>query len=186
MDSNPHHVVMGELTDFLTGKLLTDTHDERYRQQIARFLVNGKRFKKERLKNNVQIKVAADKKKAVLKVDFLISCNDKIGMIIKYAPGSLVTRRLLTVALSRIIKSYQIPVAVVTNGEDAEIINGQDGKLMGTGMDAFPDKVKLESICQKASFKTISKDQFEKASRIVYAFEVDGACPCDTGICKIE
>jgi len=37
--SNPHHLVLGKLNDFLTGAEMTDTHDERYRQKIAEKLV---------------------------------------------------------------------------------------------------------------------------------------------------
>ena len=29
-----HHLILGELTDLITGETLTDTHDERYRQKL--------------------------------------------------------------------------------------------------------------------------------------------------------
>ena len=29
-----HHLIMGELTDLVTGQTLPDTHDERYRQRF--------------------------------------------------------------------------------------------------------------------------------------------------------
>ena len=37
---NGHHLILGELTDYITGETLKDTHDERYRQQIARRLID--------------------------------------------------------------------------------------------------------------------------------------------------
>ena len=100
--------------------------------------------------------------------------------MIKYAPGSLVTRRLSTLALSRIIKSYQIPIVVVTNGEDAEILEGDSGNVTSTGLDNLPVKN-----IEKFSFKPIKKTMFDQASRIVYACEIDGACPCDSDVCII-
>ena len=33
------HLVLGEMTDYLTGRPILDTHDERARQHVARFLV---------------------------------------------------------------------------------------------------------------------------------------------------
>ena len=36
-----HHLVLGELTDYITGETRVDTHDERARQTIARLLVDG-------------------------------------------------------------------------------------------------------------------------------------------------
>jgi hypothetical protein len=35
-------------------------------------------------------------------------------------------------------------------------------------------------------FEPISADRAEKEARIVYAFEVDGACTCDDTICRLD
>lgn len=184
--SNPHHLVLGKLTDFLTGTVLPDTLDERYRQKIARKLVLDGGFEKNNIQNNVPLTVTAGDKKAAMKIDFLVSFQDKIVTLIQFAPGSLVTRRLSTLALSRIIKPYQIPMVVVTNGEDAEIIDGDSGKVISAGFENLPDLKTIDDNMDTFSFKPISKIMFEKASRIAYACQIDGACPCDSDICEIE
>jgi len=183
---NPHHLVLGELKDFLTGSVLTDTLDERYRQKIVEKLLLDCRFKKNDIKSNFTIEVVAGKNKASIKVDFLVQYQEKIIALIKYAPGSLVTRRLSTLALSRIIKPYQIPIVVVTNGEDAEILEGDSGKVTSSGLDNLPVKEDVRKNIEKFSFKPITKTIFDQASRIVYACEIDGACPCDSDVCIIE
>ena len=43
-----HHLILGELTDYLTGEPLTDTHDERLRQELAKWLVEKKTISKGR------------------------------------------------------------------------------------------------------------------------------------------
>ena len=43
-----HHLILGELVDFITGETIRDTHDERFRQNLARMLVNQKGFMKKR------------------------------------------------------------------------------------------------------------------------------------------
>ena len=184
--SNPHHLVLGELKDFLTGSILTDTLDERYRQKIAKKLVLGCRFAKKEIESNRTLEVVAGLKKAAIKIDFLIKFQEKIIALIKYAPGSLVTRRLSTLALSRIIKPYQVPIVVITNGEDAEILDGDSGKVISTGLENLPDKENVEKNMGSFSFKPINKALFDQASRIAYACEIDGACPCDSDICIIE
>lgn len=184
--SNPHHLVLGKLNDFLTGTVLADTLDERYRQKIAKRLVIEGGFRKNDIQSNTTLEVIAGVKKAVMKIDFLVNFQEKIIAIIKFAPGSLVTRRLSTLALSRIIKPYQIPIAVITNGEDAEILEGDSGKVISTGLENLPDRAKMEKKMASFSFKPIHRVLFEKASRIAYAFEIDGACPCDSDICTIE
>ncbi len=35
MEKNPHHLILGELTDYLTEETLADTHDERLRQKLS-------------------------------------------------------------------------------------------------------------------------------------------------------
>lgn len=184
--SNPHHLLLGELKDFLTGSVLPDTHDERYRQKIVKKLVTDGGFLKNEIQSNITLEVVAGDRKAVLKVDFLIEFQKKIIALIKYAPGSLVTRRLSTLALSRIMKPYQIPIVVITNGEDAEIIDGYSGKVTAAGLENLPDKEKVIKKYPSFLFDPIKKTVFDKASRIAYACEVDGACPCDTDICIIK
>ncbi len=184
--SNPHHLVLGELDDFLTGIRLPDTYDERYRQEIAKNIVISGQFKKQDVQANIPVAIEAGKRKAILKVDFLVKFNEKTVVLIKYAPGSLVTRRLSTLALSRIIEPYQIPIAIITNGEDAEIVDGASGKVIFNGLENLPRKEKIQADYPSFSFEPIKKSLFDQASRIAYACEIDGACPCDTDVCIVE
>lgn len=183
---NPHHLILGELEDFLTGCGLADTHDERYRQKIARKLVLEKKFDKNNIEANIGIEISAGMKKARIKIDYLIHHQKKIVVLIKYAPGSLVTRRLSTLALSRIIRPYQIPIVVITNGEDAEIMDGDSGKVIASGLESIPGKETIIKNYDFFSFKPIHNIVFDQASKIVFACEVDGSCPCDTDICILE
>jgi hypothetical protein len=131
-----HHLILGELEDFITGETIRDTLDERYRQKIARLLV-------------------------------------------------IVTRRRPVLAASRLLTSYQIPIAVVTNGEDAEIIDGFSGNILSQGLETIPARSELVKTAEQNEFKSISNLQVEIESRIVYCYEVDGSCPCDEDICRL-
>ncbi len=184
--ANEHHLVLGELKDLLTGKVLPDTLDERYRQKIVHQLLFENGFKPEDIKGRIAHDLIAGSQKARIIIDYLISIKDKVVVLIKYAPGSLVTRRLSTLALSRTILPYQIPLVVVTNGEGAEIIEGDSGGVIAQGMENLPVKEMIEKQFSGFSFKPISSAVFDQASRITFACEVDGACPCDTDICIIK
>jgi hypothetical protein len=184
--TNGHHLILGELTDYITGNTVTDTHDERYRQKISHLLVDSLGFKKTDIETAGKRIIQADTKKAELKIDFIITIHNKICMVIKYAPGSLVTRRQCTLGWSRIITRYQVPVVVITNGEDAEIMDGKTGKITGSGLENIPSRDTLENAFDSYDFKPIPEIKRSMAFRIVYAMEVDGSCPCDTDICRIE
>lgn len=180
-----HHLVLGEIADFLTGKTIQDTHDERYRQEIARILVEQKGFAKEEIRSRRDLRVTAGGNCAVIKVDFSVKIADRVCMIIRYAPGSLVTRHRPALAASRTLTGYQIPVVVVTNGRNAEILDGASGAVTARGLQAIPSKQELVNRIRSADFEEISEKRSERELRILYAFDVDDSCPCDTDICRL-
>lgn len=182
---NGHHLILGELNDLITGDTIKDTLDERYRQKIAGLLVHRKGYLKTDITPRQKLMVTAGDCKAMLKVDFVIKFGARIWMIIKFGPGSIVTRRRPVLAASRILAPYQIPVAVVTNGEDAEILDGVTGRIISTGLETIPSKSELQQITTEGHFMTIEKSRAEMESRIVYCFEVDGSCPCDDDVCRL-
>jgi hypothetical protein len=178
-----HHLILGELDDYITGEPLKDTHDERYRQKLARLLVDSKGYLKSDIEPRKSLIIQAGKNRAAIKIDFLINLSGKDCMVIRYGPGSIVTRRRSLLSISRIMAPYQIPIAVVTNGEDAEIVEGLSGKVISRGLETIPARTQLIEIASGNNFKLISADRAEMESRIAYCFEVDGSCPCDEDIC---
>lgn len=181
-----HHLILGKCTDFLTGEPLDDTHDERYRQKIARHLVETGKYQKKEIQPRFDLPVRAGDCRAVLKIDFLIRIENQIGMIIKFGPGSLVTRHRSTLAASRLVAPYQVPIAVVTNGEDADILDGKTGNRISNGMDEIHSREALSKFMASVKPMEISKKQHLAEARILYAFEVNDSCSCDTTICRIS
>ena len=180
-----HHLILGELVDFVSGETIVDTHDERYRQKLARILVNQKGFFKKEIHPRRELQVSAGKKRAIIKIDFEIHVSGKIGMIIKYGPGSLVTRQRPALAISRLLAPYQVPIVVVTNGEDADILDGKTGEVIAQGLQSIPSRVDVIEKITHTDLRRITSEQAEIESRIVYAYEVDGSCPCDDTICRL-
>ena len=180
-----HHLILGELVDFITGKTIEDTHDERYRQKLAHILVEQKGYLKKEIESGRELLITAADKKAVLKIDYAINLAGKICIIIKYGPGSLVTRHRPALAASRLVAPYQVPVVVVTNGEDADILEGATGKVISIGLESIPDRAELIDKVAHINLESISAKRAEMESKIIYAFEVDGSCLCDDSTCKL-
>ena len=182
---NGHHLILGELTDFISGRTLDDTLDERHRQQIGRYLVQTKGYEKSNITSRHELTFEVDGRCARLLVTYTIALGRRIGMIVQYGPGSLVTRHRPALAMSRLLDQYQVPIVVVTNGEQADILNGDSGQQMGTGLEEIPNRAQLAGICSRRIWTTISEERAEKESRILMAFEVDDSCPCDDNVCTI-
>jgi len=184
-ETQSHHLILGELVDFITGETIQDTHDERYRQKLARLLVNNKGYLKKEIEPRCELIVKAENKKAIVKIDFKVTLSGRICMIIKYGPGSLVTRHRPALAASRLAAPYQVPVVVVTNGEEADIIEGATGKVISSGLESIPDRPELIDRIADTHFSPISAKQAEMESKIIYAFEIDDSCLCDDNICRL-
>ncbi len=183
---NGHHLILGQLTDCITGQNLEDTHDERYRQHIAGLLLQQKGYHKSQITPRHPLVVKVDDKCARILVSFTICLTDRITMLIQYGPGSLVTRHRPALAMARLVADYQVPVVVVTNGEQADILDGGTGKTIAMELKNIPTRSELSVTAQNSSWKSIQPHQADMAARIVMAFEVDDRCPCDDSICTLN
>jgi len=173
-DAPKHHIVYGTLKDFITGEDLPDTDDERFRQKIARFLVEKKGYKKEEITPRLRICTEFSGNKVCSRIDFLVTVNDISFMVVRYGPGSIVTRQRSAIAAAKVLNpEYQIPIAVATNGEDAAVMDVFTGKVIGEGFDAIPSRDKAIEMLK--DFKKIALDEKKKERelRILNAYDVD-------------
>jgi hypothetical protein len=178
-----HHLILGQLTDYISGETLDDTLDERYRQKIARLLVAQKGYLPTDISPRYKLEIRVGRRCAQLRISFIVTLKQRIAMVIHYGPGSLVTRHRPTLAMARLVKTYQVPVVVVTNGEQADILDGATGKVIAAGLEQIPAKEQLAAIHARHIWETIGSRRQEMEARILMAFEVDDRCPCDDGIC---
>ena len=177
-DTPSHHFIYGSCTDYLTGETVVDTDDERIRQQIARFLVEEKGYAKEAIIPRRKIETLFAGQFVVSTIDLTVRAGGRELFIIRYGPGSLVTRERPAIAAARVLNpEYQLPFAVVTNGRDAEFLDTTTGKVLNTGMAAIPDRLQAEDLAAAAIFPTPPEDtRREKELRILNAFDVEVCC----------
>jgi hypothetical protein len=181
-----HHLILGKLTDFISGETLDDTLDERHRQKIARLLVTQKGYLQSDISPRHKLEIRVGQRCAQLRISFTVTLKQRMAMIVHYGPGSLVTRHRPTLAMARLVESYQIPVVVVTNGEQADILDGPTAKVIAAGLEQIPDKKQLTTIHAKHNWEIIGSQRREMEARILMAFEVDDRCPCDDSVCSIK
>jgi hypothetical protein len=181
-DIPSHHLIYGTLCDFITGETIPDTDDERYRQGLARFLVEAKGSAKSDIEVRREIETLFANQFVVSKIDFVVKVNGRRFMVVRYGPGSIVTRERSAVAAARVLDpAYIIPVAVATNGQDAAIIDAVTGKAIGEGLDALPDRDQAGSLSETLQFVPLPKERREGELRILNAYDVQVCCtggPC--------
>jgi hypothetical protein len=178
MEQTSHHFVYGSLRDYLTGALLPDTDDERFRQQLARLLVEEKGFAKAELEPRLAIETLFNSVFVRSVIDLTVSLNGQRLLILRYGPGSLVTREKPALAAARLLDAAcRIPLAVVTNGLDAELLETASGKVLAVGMAAVPDRARLaELVAQHPPRSPLTGAERERNLRVLNAFDLEVCC----------
>jgi hypothetical protein len=173
-----HHVIYGTLECYLTGEELTDTDDERIRQQLLRMLVEDKGYRQLELTPRLRIETFFAKSYVVSLIEVTITVAGRQLLLLRYGPGSLVSRERSAVAAARVLNpAYRIPYAVVTNGRDAEFLETATGKVLGFGVESIPDREESLSLVKHASFLPPPSGLVrERELRILNAFDVERCC----------
>ncbi|MCK5544908.1 MAG: type I restriction enzyme HsdR N-terminal domain-containing protein [Desulfobulbaceae bacterium] len=179
-DIPSHHIIYGTFTDYVSGETVVDTDDERYRQKLARFMVEEKGYTKDDLESLTKIETLFSGQFVASRIDLVVSLNEKRFMIIRYGPGSLVTRERPAIAAARVLDpAHRIPLAVVTNGEDAELLDTFTGKIIGKGLDSIPKKEEAFDLIKTLDFSPFPEGKKrEREMRILNTFDVE---ICRTG-----
>lgn len=178
IDTSGHHIVYGTLLDYLTGEELPDTDDERYRQQLARLLVEEKGYAKYELQPRLTIETRFNSQFVRSVIELTVQIDDRQALILRYGPGSLVTRERPAIAAARILNpDYRVPLAVVTNLRDAELLETKTGKVLATGMEGIPDREELVAMMTDLEIEPYADEaKREKEARILNAFDVEVCC----------
>lgn len=175
-----HHLVLGSMQDILSEQTIEDNHDNRYRQKLAKLLLDAG-YTKQNISSHIPLVLKCDEKRALIHLDFLVKPHGKAAILIRYGPGSIVTRRTPGRAAALLMDA---PLLLVTNGEDAELLETRTGNLLSRGLNSIPPPEDLPPVQPAAPPLTPSIE--ERCHRILYAFEVNDACPCDDAVCHLD
>lgn len=178
IDTSGHHIVYGELQDYLTGAILPDTDDERVRQQLARRLVEQLGYAKEELEPRLTIDSLYNNNRVRTLIELTVRVESRRLFIVRYGPGSLVTRETAAIAAARLLDpDYRIPLAVVSNGRDAELLETGRGRVLARGMDCIPDRQRAAVLVRELVFESFADPgKRDQALRILNVFDQEVCC----------
>ena len=182
-DIPSHHYIYGTCTDYITGESIVDTDDERCRQELARLLVEEKGYNKGELEPRLSIETLYSGQYVVSTIDITVTLANRRFMILRFGPGSITTRERSAIAAARILDPvHQIPLAVVTNGRDAVLLDTYSGKIIKQGLDAIPAKKEATKMLQSLDFKPFAdEERIDRERRILNAYDIEICCvggPC--------
>lgn len=109
-------------------------------------------------------------------VDFRVSVDDKPGMVIKCAAGSLSSRERHVVAAARVIGDIPVPVAVVMDPMSAVVLDGVSGKTIGEGFESIPTKAQLAAMLSGREIRPLPQEKKDREKRVLLAFDAIRCC----------
>lgn len=177
-EHHSHHLVYGTLNDYLTGEELVDTDDERIRQNLSKMMVEERGYRTEELEPRLSIETLFTRHFVTSVIDLTVRLADRQFMIIRYGPGSLVSRERSAIAAARVLNpAYQIPLAVVTNGQDALLLDTVTGKTIGEGMTAILSRTEALALLPSLLFAPFAdEEKRQREKRILNAFDLERCC----------
>jgi hypothetical protein len=141
------------------------------KQQVWDALVYEKHFLPGDIEVNPKFTIQLSDGEAEVSIDFIITLPVASFVAIKCSSSAIESWERYVTAFSRAAKEYQIPYAMVTDGERAKIIDVLTGSLRGESIhDFFTREQALEKLKVFEKIPCPSQ-RFEKEKRIMYAFE---------------
>ncbi len=143
--------------------------------KITRMLVAEKGFGEDEIETGLTITTRFNNETVVSKITITVRIGDRRVMVVRYAPGSVVTRTRSAVAAARVLdEGYQIPLALVTNGSELELLDTYNGEVLGRNFADIPTRQDLVEKLAGLRFEPFANaKKRERELRILNVFDVD-------------
>ena len=170
-NSKPYFTII----DFITGREQPNVGAEENRQALERFLVNAKGYSKKDIEVDANIDLTIIGEPYRSQVDLVVSVDagKTRFMAVKCAAGSLGSREREIIAAARLLDNYQIPVAVVSDGKTAIVLDTVSGKKMGEGLDAIPSKGEAQKQLISTELLPLPEERHEREQLIFRTYDSD-------------
>ena len=161
------------ITDYLTGREIPNIGAEENRQAVVRFLVEAKGYSKDDIAADVNIEMWVAGKPYRSQVDLVVTggAAQKRIMVFKCAAGSLGSREREIVAAARLLDDYQIPLAVVSDGKTAIVLDTIAGRKIGEGLDAIPSKAAVLENMAAYRFAAFPRERLEREKLVFRTYD---------------
>ena len=163
------------LKDYLTGTTIPDVGAESHRQRLLRFLVEEKGYDRAALWVDAPLRIRIGDSPYTGKIDLIVKAGAPLRpiMAFKCCAGSLGSREREMLAAARIFGATPIPLAVVTDGHEAVILNTATGKPCAEGLAALPSPQEADRLLAEQSDSPYPKAHLEREKLIFRTYDQD-------------
>jgi hypothetical protein len=148
--------------------------EEVIRELVLQLLIGGKGFRMEDLEVDQPYAFQAGGDVFQPRASIIIRLEGRRVVLIKCGAGSILARERPSLSLARLLDAVQIPLTVVTNSEDATLLNTLTGETLACGLGAIPTRMQLLDRLPDLEFIPLPEKRLEMEKRILSAFEALG------------
>jgi hypothetical protein len=141
------------------------------KQKVWEILTKEKMFDPGEIEIDPEFRLRLSDCEATVSIDFIVDIPSASFMVVKCASSAIESWERYVISFARVIKDYQIPYAVVTDGDNARIIDVLTGSLVSKSIKNLLNR--QEALDKMKDFKKIPclVNSLEREKRIIYAFE---------------
>lgn len=147
------------------------------REQVFTLLIN-KGYKENEIEIDPSVRVSDGKREEACTADFILRPEGRDFAVVLCPAASLESTERHAVAFSRV--AGRIPLAIVTNGLDARVLDSATGKLISEGLGAVPERESALKLLEEYTPQEFSRNKLEKEGRILLAFNLTRCSLPDT------
>lgn len=159
------------ISDYATGQKLPNVGAEANRQDVERFLVEDRGYRKTDLSVNHPIAFSVQDEPYQSRLDILVFVNNLPFMVVKCAAGALGTRDREAVSAARIVLDAVVPYALISDGKEGIFLDGETGKILHQELSGVPTRVEAEAFLQDYTPITVSNKKREKDKLIFRSYD---------------
>ena len=165
-ETNPDTII-----DFITGEAVPHVGPEINRQQVERYLVETKGYRREEIVVDAPIALEIDGTNYRSTVDLVVRIGDRPLMAVKCAAGSLGSREREIVSAARLFSASPLPLAIVSDGRDAIVLDVGSGKKQGSGLSAIPSRDEAVAMAQSAPMPPVPAERLHREKLVFRSYD---------------
>jgi hypothetical protein len=159
------------IVDFITGQTVPHVGAEANRQQVERYLVESKGYRREDVVVDAPIDVEIDGEVYRSAVDLIVQIDDRPLIAVKCAAGSLGSREREIISAARLLATPPLPLAVVSDGVNATLLDVMTGKKKGEGLASIPDRTEAIGLIRAEPATPISPDRLAREKLVFRSYD---------------
>lgn len=140
-------------------------------RKIIEFLLYHKGYQNRDIEVNKIFTIELEDESFNTYADLVINLNNKKIIFIKCVSSSIDSWERYSIAFCRAADDFQIPYAIITDGETVKFINIHTAFVLEGGLELIPSRDEGENNIKETTFTPYPEKRKRIEKRIIYAFE---------------